>query len=53
MTNKKKKAIPKTEKLKDLEKLKSKLVAEQEADEFDFGGFPKDANLNKNIGCGG
>ena len=53
MTNKKKKAIPTPEKSKDHDKERSKKIEEQELDDFDFGGFPKDVNLKKNIGCGG
>lgn len=53
MTNKKKKAIPIAEKSKIPNMVAEKLIVEQESDDFDFGGFPKDINLKKNIGCGG
>ena len=53
MTNKKKRAIPNAKKSGHPEKQKVKLIDEQEPNDFDFGGFPKDVNLKKNIGCGG
>lgn len=53
MTNKKKKAIPTAEKSKRPNKETEELIEEQESGDFDFGGFPKDINLKKNIGCGG
>ncbi|MBO3699956.1 hypothetical protein [Roseivirga sp. E12] len=53
MPEKKKKPIgsPKAEKAVKAEKTKDSDFSDQ--DDFDFGGFPKDVSLKKNIGCGG
>lgn len=32
---------------------KKKKVETEEANSFDFGGFPKNIKLTKNLGCGG
>jgi len=53
MANKKKKAIPKADRLKSLSKGKSKENDFDGNDDFDFGGFPKDVDLKRNLGCGG
>lgn len=53
MTEKKKKSIKKlrTENLDKTVEAKGQNIADQ--DDFDFGGFPKDVSLKRNIGCGG
>lgn len=53
MTEKKKKSIkkPLPENSVKTEESKGKNTTEQ--DDFDFGGFPKDVSLKRNIGCGG
>lgn len=53
MTEKKKKSIKKLmpENSDRTRKAKGQNVADQ--DDFDFGGFPKDVSLKRNIGCGG
>lgn len=53
MTNKKKNAIPIAEKSKNPKKEKVKRREEEVIDDFDFGGFPKDVDIKKNMGCGG
>lgn len=53
MTEKKKKSIkkPKSENSDKTEKAKEQNTTDQ--DDFDFGGFPQDVSLKRNIGCGG
>lgn len=49
-------AKKKTSKEDRLKKLKAKQTKVEESinqDEFDFGGFPIDVSLKKNLGCGG
>ncbi|WP_176723286.1 hypothetical protein [Roseivirga misakiensis] len=53
MTNKKKKAIRPTDKSKGKVKEPTKTTENEEIDAFDFGGFPSDVDLKKNLGCGG
>jgi len=53
MTEKKKKSIKNPAPDKAGKEKQSKVVDTTEQDDFDFGGFPKDVSLKRNIGCGG
>lgn len=53
MTEKKKKSIKNPAPDKAGKEKQSKGVDTTEQDDFDFGGFPKDVSLKRNIGCGG
>ena len=53
MTEKKKKSIKHPTPEKTGREKQSKGEDTTEQDRFDFGGFPKDVSLKRNIGCGG
>ncbi len=53
MTEKKKKSIEKSIQKKVLKHPKDSDLKAGDNQEFDFGGFPKDVSLKRNIGCGG
>ncbi len=53
MTEKKKKSNKKPVSEKLAEKKGTNQNEIQDEDSFDYGGFPKDVSLKRNIGCGG
>lgn len=53
MAKRKKKSIPKADRLTFQKEIKQNSLKEEETEGFDFGGFPKDVSFKRNIGCGG
>ncbi|WP_170827490.1 hypothetical protein [Roseivirga sp. 4D4] len=53
MSEKKKKSIEKPVQKKVLKQPKENELNLDDNQELDFGGFPKDVSLKRNIGCGG
>lgn len=52
MAKSKKKALKQEKVSEENEKGKKETQISEEED-FDFGGFPKDVNIKRNMGCGG